>query len=93
MSGALSTLKTMQKLPPDDRLNYIAEALILQGAIVRYSPLTDGPTGWMVHVYEPEFPQTALISRQVLESEAADPARMAQLRDEIAGLYRSCFLS
>lgn len=83
----------MQKLPPDSRLNYIAEAVILQGAIVRYTPLTEGSVGWMVHVFEPEFPKEALISRRVLEAEADDPTRMAQLRDEIAGLYRDCFPS
>lgn len=88
-----STLEPMQKSPPNDRLNYITEALIVEGATVRYSPIEDEPGAWMIHVFEPEFPKEAFFKRHVSPALADDDARCAQLRSEITDLYKGRLLN
>ncbi|WP_010540366.1 hypothetical protein [Dietzia alimentaria] len=82
----------MQKTPPDGRLTYISEVVFLQGATVRYTTLTDGPAGWMIHVFEPGLPKRPPALLRVLEVEVDDPRHRARLRGEIASLYRARFL-
>lgn len=83
----------MQKIPPNERLSYITESVILEGAKVWYSPVDAEPGAWMIHVYEPEFPKAALFMRHVSPALAADESRCAHLRSEITDLYKGCFLN
>lgn len=82
----------MQTERPDLRLNYIVEGLIVQGASVQYETVEGDALGWVIHVFDPNVPTTAMITYPVSEADASNDDKRLGLRQGLDSRWRRAFM-
>ncbi|AVZ38972.1 MULTISPECIES: hypothetical protein [unclassified Dietzia] len=82
----------MQKQCPDSRLDYIVEGIKFEGARVEYQIVEGQDPGWVLHVFEPKLPNTAMFKYPVREADVHDGDSRARLRSGLDCAWRMAFM-
>ena len=88
----LSRLGGMQTECPDSRLRYIVEGIKFEGGAVGYEPVGGADPGWVIHVFEPKIPDTAMFTYWVPESGVDDGDDRLRLRQGLDSRWRMAFM-
>lgn len=78
---------------PDRRLDYIVEGIKIEGATVRYETVEGDDSGWILHVFEPNIPDTAMFTYPVSEADASNNDKRLRLRLGLDSHWRRCFMN
>lgn len=93
VSVAALMLNVMLTRCPDNRLDYIVEGVKFEGAIVKYEVVEGDDSGWVLHVFDPKVPSTAMFTYSVPEADVNDGTSRARLRSRLDSHWQMCFMN